>query len=275
MWSWATSSRCPCLSRGLDQVPSRDPFQPQPFYENQSCATLSRHKWEEIFVLFCVSHSWLASEKTAEMLMLLFFFFFLQPPGFFLSVLVHGWLTSTWSQIIKPLSYRTQCSSWVRSSKIKASILPVLLLPFYRFKGVKGPAKQILASSRRTDVNFFQTRLWNDYLCSKHVIKGSTNLRSGYWGTDEHYPKRKCIPGRAPCRTWRVFRWQPLFPGAVQLCRVVFCLPANITLSYASVQDNQLWSHQTTNMCLVSLDVLSFIFEGAVCTRQNTSKQSV
>lgn len=137
-----------------------------------------------------------------------FFFFFLQPPGFFLSVVVHGWLTSTWSQIIKPLSYRTQCSSWVRSSKIKASVLSVLLLPFYRFKGVKGPAKQILASSRRTDVNFFQTRLWNDYLCSKHVIKGSTNLRSGYWGTDEHYPKRKCIPGRAACRTWRVFRWQ-------------------------------------------------------------------
>jgi len=30
MWSWATSSRWPCLSRVLDKVTSRSPFQPQP-----------------------------------------------------------------------------------------------------------------------------------------------------------------------------------------------------------------------------------------------------
>lgn len=30
-WSWATSTRWPCLSRCLDQMTSKRPFQPQPF----------------------------------------------------------------------------------------------------------------------------------------------------------------------------------------------------------------------------------------------------
>lgn len=53
-WSWATGSRWPCLSLGLDQMISRGPFQPQP---SRDCVTaalesfskvsgdLDRHQW--------------------------------------------------------------------------------------------------------------------------------------------------------------------------------------------------------------------------------------